>query len=803
LYVAAFAAASGLLLALALWYLHAQALRSGQQLAQALSHVIAEQTTRSVQAVEQRLQRAAHDLMDLREEHGMDEATGRAFLRTQLENLPYVRAVWTLDTEGRIELDSDVGNIGLSLVDREYFQVYRTAPGTGFFLGPLVRSRTTGGWLISASVPLYDARGHWRGVMVAGLEPRFFETLWRQLELGQQGAVGLFHRNGQLMMRSPPQPESLGRNLSGLPLFTELLPRSPEGQFSMVSAIDGVRRVAAYRVLPAYSQLVVVVGSSMDHVLASWRRFAALTVGVWLLAVAGAGALGRQLQRQWDQRRHLEQRFRELAQAMPQVVFVANAGGVVEFVNERWTEVTGLPVDVALGRHWFELAHPDDDVGDEGPGAGPEGIAPLQAQLRLPHAGDGHRWHLVRAVPNRDAAGAVVSWFGTATDVHDLKVAQEELRRQADEIRDLNATLEVRIAQRTRELAAQEALFRTLSEQAPLPIWTVDPEGRVTFFSRAWYQLVGGEPPQGLGEEWIARVHPEDMPAVRENWLRSSREGRVYEGTRRLRARDGTWHTTTYRATPVRGEDGQVQFWVGVDTDITDLMANEAALRMANEQLRAFSYSVSHDLQSPLQRIRSFAQLLEREPQVTAAGTRAAHYLQRIVANTDQMVQMVQGMLALSRVTEAPLVRQCLDVSLLATHTLEQLQADDPHRKVRWQVTPGLQALGDPGLMRSVLENLLGNAWKFTSRTPGALIEVGRGAGGEFFVRDNGAGFDMAHAGKLFGAFERLHRQDEFPGSGIGLATVARAIARQGGHVWAEGAPGRGATFYFTLPMPA
>lgn len=799
--VAAFATGSGLLLAAVLLYLRAEALSAGERLTGALAHVIAEQTTRSVQTVEQRLLLAAHQLMDLKAEKPIDQEAGRAFLRRQLGDLPYVRAIWTLDEDGRIELDSDVGNIGVSLADRDYFQAWRQHPETAFFLGEAVRSRSTGQWLVSAAVPLKDLQGRWRGVMVAAVESPHFESLWRELDLGRQGAIVLFHRGGQLLMRSPPRPEATGRRYAELPLFRDFLPAAPEGRFRLSSVLDGVERVAAYRVLPAYPQLVVLVGSSMDHVLASWRRLAALTGGIWLLAVAGAAALGRQVQRQSRQRRHMERRFRELAQAMPQVVFVADAQGDVQFVNDRWTEATGLPVDEALGRRWQELAHPADQP-DATVAAQFASGQPVEAELRLRRVDGSYRWYLVRAVPNADG-GDVASWFGTATDVHDLKQAQDALRRQADHIRELNATLEQRIAQRTRELAAQEALFRTLSEEAPQPIWTVDPAGRVTFFSRAWYQLVGGKAPEGYGDAWTGSMHPDDLPAMRANWLRCRTGGCLFEGTRRVRARDGTWHTMTYRARPVRGEDGAIQFWVGVDTDVTDLMANEAALRLANEQLRAFSYSVSHDLQAPLQRISAFAQLLQREPSMADGSGKAAHYLQRIAANADEMVLMVQGLLALSRVTEAAIVRQPVDVSAMAERVLDQFASDDPGRDVRWRVEPGLVVLGDPGLLRSVLENLLGNAWKFTARTPQAFIELGRDAGGELFVRDNGPGFDMAHAGKLFGAFERLHRQDEFPGTGIGLATVARAITRMGGDVRAESAPGRGATFFFTLPAAA
>ena len=147
------------------------------------------------------------------------------------------------------------------------------------------------------------------------------------------------------------------------------------------------------------------------------------------------------------------------------------------------------------------------------------------------------------------------------------------------------------------------------------------------------------------------------------------------------------------------------------------------------------------------------------------------------------------------------MIRAPVNLSEMASEILMRLQAEQPQRSVRWRVAPGLTVLGDLRLMRSVLENLLGNAWKFTAQREDAQIEVGASAErGEYFVRDNGVGFDMAYADRLFGTFQRLHADDEFPGTGIGLATVARAISRQGGRIWARAAPGEGATFFFTLP---
>jgi PAS domain S-box-containing protein len=394
--------------------------------------------------------------------------------------------------------------------------------------------------------------------------------------------------------------------------------------------------------------------------------------------------------------------------------------------------------------------------------------------------------------PLRGADGKVVAIQGAQQDITPRV-------RMVEEIRRLNANLEGQVAQRTAELGRQEALFRTLAEQAPLPFWTVDTEGAVTFFSRAWYELAGGAPPQWHGFEWMELVHPDDVAAVRANWQHARANGDVYAGTRRLRARDGTWHTTSYRAVPVRDDAGEILFWVGVDADITELTANAAALRLANEQLEAFAYSVSHDLQSPLQRIHSYARLLEEA--LAGGGERSPHYLSRIRANADTMTELIEGLLALAHVSQVEMIRSVVNLSETATGILQGLQADHPQRRVAWRVQPDLTASGDVRLLRSVLENLVGNAWKFTDGKADAEIVVGGvPERGEFFVRDNGAGFDMAYVDRLFGTFQRLHDHDQFPGKGIGLATVARAVMRMGGKVWAEGAPGAGATFWFSLP---
>jgi light-regulated signal transduction histidine kinase (bacteriophytochrome) len=224
-------------------------------------------------------------------------------------------------------------------------------------------------------------------------------------------------------------------------------------------------------------------------------------------------------------------------------------------------------------------------------------------------------------------------------------------------------------------------------------------------------------------------------------------------------------------------------------------------LRSAVGELEAFSYTVSHDLRSPLHTIDGFARLLQDE-YGEPLGEEGRHYLGRILAACARTVQLIDDLLDLSQASRSALEREPVDLSRMAREIAEELRGEAPARRVEVEIAPGLEAFGDRGLLRIVLENLLGNAWKFTSKTGNGRIEVGAAqVGGQtaYFVRDNGAGFEPTRAGRLFSPFQRLHSAAEFSGTGIGLATVQRIIRRHGGRIWAEAEVDRGATFYFTL----
>ena len=393
-----------------------------------------------------------------------------------------------------------------------------------------------------------------------------------------------------------------------------------------------------------------------------------------------------------------------------------------------------------------------------------------------------------------------------ATELAQLACIAVENARLIQQISQLNAGLERKVAERTLALEQQEALFCTLAEQAPQVIWTTDPDGQLTYINHAWFELVGGEMADWTGVKWLAAIHPEDLAAMAATWRSAWKDTLPFSGVRRLLCKDGSVHSMAYWGSPVCDGQGKVAFWVGIDADVTDFKQVEAALRRSNQELEAFSYSVSHDLRAPLSTINGFGNLLAR--QLPDGGNpKAQHYLSRILHGVAQMGRLIEDLLSLGQVTRSELCCTHIDLSALASSILEEWQVRQPERVVDRQVQAGLLAYGDDRLIKVVMENLLGNAWKFSALQARALIDVGQlpDADGSavFFVRDNGAGFDMAYAHKLFVPFERLHGNSEFAGLGIGLASVSRVIGRHHGRLWAESAPGQGATFYFSLPRQA
>jgi PAS domain S-box-containing protein len=430
-----------------------------------------------------------------------------------------------------------------------------------------------------------------------------------------------------------------------------------------------------------------------------------------------------------------------------------------ELVGRRMSEYVPLEIMPGLIEHFGTVMQRGAAVEDE-------------LSVRMP--GRAERWVQLQVVP-----------LGTGVAATSRDITQ----RKRDE----------------RALKLAEERFRTLLEAAPDAIVIVNERGEIVFvntqtsnvFQYAAGELVG-QPVETLIPIALTAKHTEQRQAYfREASVRPMGAGLELNGRRK----DGSIFPVEVSLSPLQTETGLL-----VSSAIRDVSARkwiENALKLSNQELEAFSYSVAHDLRAPLRGISGFAQILTDEHE-QALDEDARDCLEEIRSNAQRMGQLIDALLLLSRVSRSELHMEPVDISAMAQSVAGELARCEPQRAVAIDVQPGLHAAMDPTLARTLLTNLIGNAWKFTSRAGHPRIEIGaatENGAHTFFVRDNGAGFDSSFGGKLFTPFQRLHNSREYSGTGIGLATVQRIVHRHGGRVWAEGRVGEGAAFYFRIPV--
>lgn len=481
-----------------------------------------------------------------------------------------------------------------------------------------------------------------------------------------------------------------------------------------------------------------------------------------------------------------EEKFRRMVEGAPNAIVLVNQAGRIALVNAQAERLFGYAREELVGQS-IEILVP--------------------ARFRGAHPG--HRGAFF-GDPKTRAMGAGRDLYGLRKDGHEIPIEIGLNPIDSEEGPMVLASI-IDITERKRAeavLREGEERFRTLANNMSQLAWMADEQGRTFWYNQRWFEYTGTTLEEMKGWGWQAVHHPDHVQRVTDKLWHCFQTGVVWEDTFPLRGKDGRFRWFLSRAIPLRNEQGKIFRWFGTNTDVTEqrevedaLRKSRARLEMSNKELDAFSYSVSHDLRAPLRSIDGFSQALLEDCGGTLSEQGKDH-LGRIRAASQRMGQLIDDLLNLSRVMRHSLLREPVDLSALALSSANEMAKLWPGRQVELVVSPGLRGHGDARLLRVVFDNLLGNAWKFTSLREKAIIEVGAtdwDGTAAYFVRDNGAGFDMAYAGKLFRAFQRLHAATEYPGTGIGLATVQRIIVRHGGRVWAEGKENEGAAVYFTL----
>ncbi|MBC7917394.1 MAG: PAS domain S-box protein [Rhodoferax sp.] len=567
---------SGCLVAAALLYLRAQALESGQRLTESFAQVIEEQTTRTLQSVDQSLQMAADKLALQRAAGTLTEASARALLQEELRSLPFVRALWVTDARGRLTFGTEPGNIGTDLSNVDYFISLKARPETRFLVGSPVHGMDH--WMIPAARTLRSMNGGFGGTIAATVDPHYFDTLWKTIDLGPGGSVGLFRRDAVMLMRSPFDERSMGKSFKDVPLFKDYLPQYPAYAFQSVSPIDGVRRVSAYRTLSAQPDLVVAVGYSYALMLQAWQDQAVLALSIWLAAASACILFCLFLGRAWEQRTQAQAQAEQAANRL-QLATDAAAVGIWDWDiagNDQWyassTYYTMLGYKPEEGlanrQQWVERLHPDDreSVSQHIQAVLAGENTPYQYEARMRHADGSYRWiQVIGKVLAREPDGKPSRLMGVRLDITSQKQSEEQLRQSEE---DLSTTLQ----------SIGDAVMST------------DTAGRIVRMNPTAERLTGWTLAEASGKPLaeVFRIINAQTRAPSVNPVQLVMEIGEVVGLANhtaLLSRDGAEYQILDSAAPIRDAGGQIVGVVLVFSDVTEQYRVREALAVNAELL--------------------------------------------------------------------------------------------------------------------------------------------------------------------------------------------------------------------------
>ncbi|MBS1810057.1 MAG: PAS domain S-box protein [Acidobacteria bacterium] len=499
--------------------------------------------------------------------------------------------------------------------------------------------------------------------------------------------------------------------------------------------------------------------------------------------------------------RQSEEHFRVLFEGVGVGNVECEAGtGRYLMVNRKMEEITGYTADELTAMSFFQITHPDD-------------VADNRQRYEIFIQEKSSNFAVEKRYIRKDGSPIWVNVTSTL-----LCDANGNPWRTIAVVQD--------ISERKRMEATQqesERRFRELAESLPQFIWTCTHDGLCDYLSPQWITYTGIPAREQLGLGWLNQLHPDDQEPTLTHWNTASAQGTSYNTQFRIRSVDGTYRWFRTCAVPLFDEKNRIRKWFGSNTDIEDLKRAEQNIQQlnielenrvierteelakANRELEAFAYSVSHDLRAPLRAIDGFSRIL-LEDYGQELSAEATEYLTLVRHNTQQMGRLIDDLLNLSRINRQSLTKRLIAPYTIVQDVLSELEYERVNRTVEILIDELPECFADPALLKQVYVNLLANALKFTRNSKQAVIQVGYRPASPpespvpvFFVKDNGAGFDMKYSHKLFHVFQRLHRAEDYEGTGVGLAIVHRIVQRHGGQIWAESELNQGTSFYFTL----
>lgn len=743
---------------------------------------------------------------------------------------PYYGVLLAVDSQGQMFAIAPGAPGPANYVDRMWFQ--KTVQSLGFVIGEPLQGRTTNKYLINLAYPILDDAGRLQGVLTAGLDLTWLGSQLAKNNFPSSTAMDLTDSTGKVLYRYPEPLKYVGKMLPEA--LIQAMAAGNEG-VAAGGGLPGDERLFAFtRLSPPWQELRVAIGLptewAIDKVNRGLRRNLIWLGSVAILALAAAwygGDLfvvrpvrklrsvterlaGRDLSvragpdhtvgelsllaHSFDQMadslqarekdlRESEERFRTMANAIPQLAWMAKSDGYIFWYNQRWHDYTGTTPEDMEGRGWQSIHDPEvlPKVLEQWQISIATG-EPFDMVFPLRGADGQFRQFLTRVMPLKDSHGNMLQWFGTNTDITERQLAEEALRRNRE---DLNRAQAV----------------------AHVGSWRLNVQKNDLTWSDENHRIFGIPPGTPMTyETFFGTLHPEDREYVDQGW-RAALKGEPYDIDHRIMVDDKVkW--VRERVALEFDSEGHLLGGFGTTQDITERRRAEEELKRtledlerSNRELEEFAYISSHDLQEPLRQVANFSEMLATEYQ-ERLDERALRYFGYITTGARRMQVLVNDLLSYSRVGQAEIPKVPASLEDILKATLNDLETliRESGADISFDPLPTLKV--HPNQMALLLQNLLVNSIKFHNEKSPRIHLSARQQGGEWeiSIRDNGIGFDPQYAESIFKVFKRMHSQEKYPGTGIGLAICKKIVERHSGRIWAESQLDRGATFYFTIP---